>query len=226
MSEMFDVLRPWLPMMLEGFALNLWIGVLAMLLASLAGLVLGALQGVRHRPLRLGARVLTQLLRNSPWLAVMFFVMNLLPYEWHLGDQAIAFPGWLKAAVALSLPAAGNASEIVRGALQAIPRTQWEAATALGYGPLAQMRHVILPQAVRLVLPPAMGLYCVVTMSSALASLMGVGELLSVSREVLAATARTDVLLPLYGLVLALFFVYIFPLSLLARSLERRLTRR
>lgn len=63
-------------------------------------------------------------------------------------------------------------------------------------------------------------------MSSALASLLGVGELLSASREILAATARTDLLLPVYGLVLALFFAYIFPLSLLARSLERRLAYR
>jgi ABC-type amino acid transport system permease subunit len=71
-------------------------------------------------------------------------------------------------------------------------------------------------------LPPAMGLYCVVTMSTALGSLVGVSEGLSVAREVLAAEARTELLLPVYGAVLLAFFLYIFPISMLARALERR----
>lgn len=72
MNEVIVALLPWLPLMLKGFALNLWIGVLAMLLACLAGVCLGTLQRARSRVLRLGARGLTQLLRNAPWLVVMF----------------------------------------------------------------------------------------------------------------------------------------------------------
>lgn len=218
-------LLPWLPMLGRGFAVNLGMGLVAMLLACVAGTLLGAAQLATLLWLRVPARLLTQLLRNSPWLVVMFFVMHLLPYELYVLDTRLAVPGWFKAVLALALPATGNLAEIVRGGLRAIPLAQWEAATALGYGPLARLRQVILPQALRHMLPPALGLYCVVTMSTALASLVGVSEALSVAREILAAEARTDLLLPVYGLVLAGFFLYIFPLSLLARALERRWAR-
>jgi len=211
-------LWPWLPLLGRGFARNLGMGIAAMALACIAGTLLGAAQLVPLRALRWPARLATQLLRNSPWLVVMFFVMHLLPYE--LGRLPV--PGWLKAVIALALPATGNFAEIVRGGLRAIPLAQWEAATALGYGALARLRRVILPQAWRQILPPALGLYCILTMSTALASLVGVREALGLAREILAAEARTDLLLPVYGLVLVAFFTYIFPLSLIARALERR----
>ncbi|TBU98575.1 amino acid ABC transporter permease [Stutzerimonas kirkiae] len=225
MNASLELLWPWLPLMGRGFALNLGMGVLAMLLAILCGTLLGAAQLAPAHWLRRSAGLLTQLLRNSPWLVVMFFVMHLLPYELRIGGAALALPAWAKAVLALALPATGNFSEIVRGGLRTVPLTQWEAATALGYGRAGRLWQVILPQALRHMLAPALGLYCVVTMSTSLASLVGVGELLGIAREVLAAEARTELLLPVYGLVLLMFFAYIFPLSLLARALERRWSR-
>jgi len=218
-------LWPWLPLLGRGFAWNLGMGITAMALACVAGTLLGAAQLAALPALRWPARLVTQLLRNSPWLVVMFFVMHLLPYEIGTRAGALPVPGWLKAVVALALPATGNFAEIVRGGLRAIPLAQWEAATALGYGAFARLRRVILPQAWRQILPPALGLYCIVTMSTALASLVGVREALGLAREILAAEARTELLLPVYGLVLVAFFAYIFPLSLIARALERRWSR-
>lgn len=219
--NVIDTLWPWLPLMGRGLMVNLGMGALAMTLACVLGTLLGAAQLAPSRALSRPATWLTQLLRNAPWLVVMFFVMQSLPYELPIG-AGWPFPAWLKAVLALTLPATGNFAEIVRGGLRAVPLAQWEAATALGYSPAARLRRVILPQATRLMLPPAMGLYCVVTMSTALGSLVGVSEGLSVAREVLAAEARTELLLPVYGVVLMAFFVYIFPISMLARTLERR----
>jgi polar amino acid transport system permease protein len=216
-----DLLLPWLPLLGRGLLMNLAMGALAMALAVALGTLLGAAQLAPAAALRRPAVWLTQALRNAPWLVVMFFVMQTLPYELAIGS-GWPLPAWLKAVLALTLPATGNFAEIVRGGLRAVPLAQWEAATALGYGPAARLWRVILPQATRLMLPPAMGLYCVVTMSTALGSLVGVGEGLSVARELLAAEARTDLLLPVYGVVLLAFFVYIFPISMLARVLERR----
>ncbi len=217
----FEVLWPWLPLLGRGLLVNLGMGALAMAMACALGTLLGAAQLSPTALLSRPALWLTQLLRNAPWLVVMFFVMQLLPYELAIG-AGWPLPAWFKAVLALTLPATGNVSEIVRGGLRAVPLAQWEAAAALGYSPAARLRRVILPQAARLMLPPAMGLYCVVTMSTALGSLVGVSEGLSAAREVLAAEARTDLLLPVHGLVLLVFFLYIFPISLLARSLERR----
>ncbi|MFT3791057.1 MAG: ABC transporter permease subunit [Rudaea sp.] len=217
----FSALWPWLPLLGRGLLVNLGMGALAMALACLFGTLLGAAQLAPSVSVSRPARWLTQLLRNAPWLVVMFFIMQLLPYELAIGT-GWPLPAWLKAVLALALPAAGNFAEIVRGGLRAVPLAQWEAATALGYGQRTRLWRVILPQAAWLMLPPSMGLYCVVTMSTPLASLVGVSEGLSVAQQVLAAEARTELLLPVYGLVLLAFFLYIFPISLLARALERR----
>ncbi|WP_422012994.1 amino acid ABC transporter permease [Roseateles sp.] len=219
--NVIDTLLPWLPLMGRGLLVNLGMGALAMALACVLGTLLGAAQLAPSAAVSRPASWLTQLLRNAPWLVVMFFVMQSLPYELPVGN-GWPFPAWLKAVLALTLPATGNFAEIVRGGLRAVPLAQWEAATALGYSRAARLWRVILPQATRLMLPPAMGLYCVVTMSTALGSLVGVSEGLSVAREVLAAEARTELLLPVYGVVLLAFFLYIFPISMLARALERR----
>lgn len=219
--NVFETIRPWLPLLGRGLLLNLGMGALAMALACLLGTLLGAAQLAPSAVLSRSAQVLTQTLRNAPWLVVMFFVMQLLPYELAIGS-GWPLPAWMKAVLALTLPATGNFAEIVRGGLRAVPLAQWEAATALGYSQSARLWRVILPQAAQIMLPPAMGLYCVVTMSTALGSLVGVNEGLSVAREMLAAEARTELLLPVYGLVLLAFFIYIFPVSMLARSLEQR----
>jgi len=148
------VLLPWLPLILKGFGLNLLISILSMVIGMLAGVLLGAAQMSHLVIIRQPARPLTLLFRNSPWLIIMFYVMFLLPFEIKIAGTWFSFPDWVKAVVALAIPVSGYTSEIVRGGLKSIPTTQWEAAAALAFGSVRTTLTIILPQAIRQMVPP------------------------------------------------------------------------
>lgn len=212
----------WLPSLGAGFALNIAMGVLAITVATCVGAALGLAQVLAPpAPARLAGRV-GRGLRNLPWLVVMFYVAYLLPYEVKVAGHWLQLADWLKVALGLALPASGYVAEMLRGALQAVPAGQWEAAQALGLSRLQALRWVIVPQSLRSLLPPWMNLFCTLCMSTSLGSLLGVEELMSVLQSHLAGQLRPDVLLPAYALAFAAFFFFIYPLARWARQLELR----
>ncbi|WP_437882342.1 ABC transporter permease subunit [Pseudomonas sp. LRF_L74] len=223
MNDILPLLPLWAPDLARGFSLNILMSVVATLLATLLGALLGTMQCSSLRAPALAASWLTQLLRASPPLVVVFYIMYLLPFEVSWLGGYYLLPDWLKASVGLALPACGYMSEIVRGAIRAIPLTQWEAAAALALDSRQSLRRVIVPQALRSMLPPWMNLYCMLTMGTSLASLLGVEELMLTLEIRLSGETRPDLLLPAYGLTFGLFFLYIYPLSLWSRRLEARL---
>ena len=90
-------LLKWLPLVFLGFLFNVLVGVLAMALGTLAGLPLGLTQMAGLRPVRAAGWAVIQLLRNAPWLVLLFYVMFLLPFELHLFGLTIPLPAWAKA---------------------------------------------------------------------------------------------------------------------------------
>jgi len=215
-------LSHWAPVIGKGFLFNLLIGALATLIGTLAGIVLGAAQLAPLRPVRKAAFLVTQLFRNSPWLVCIFYVMFLLPFEVKVGGVIITIPDWIKAVIGLSLPAMGNMSEIVRGGLRSIPLTQWEAGTSLCYTRLQTIVWIIIPQAARRMLPPWMNLYCIITMATSLANIVGVPEVMTAAKHLLVTENQPALLLPTYLIVMLMFFAYIYPLSRATRRLEKR----
>ncbi|NPS70522.1 amino acid ABC transporter permease [Pseudomonas aeruginosa] len=216
-----QLLVQWTPLLLGGAAMNLLMGVVAMLLASLVGCVLGILQLAPGIGGRLAA-VIVRGLRSLPWLVVMFYAAYLLPYELHVAGRWLQLPDWLKASAGLALPVCGYVAEFVRGALLAIPANQWDAAAALSLSRFQRLRWVILPQAVRGLLAPAMNLFCTLLMATSLANLLGVEELLTRLQMLLNSQTRPDLLLPAYLYAFLAFFICVYPLSRYARRLERR----
>ena len=147
-------------------------------------------------------------------LYLVYFGANLL------GLQADA---WLAAALGLTLYTSAFLAEIWRGCIQAIPRGQWDGARALALSPLLQLRLVILPQALRIAIPPTVGFMVQVLKGTSLASIIGFVELTRAAQMVNNATFRPFIV---YGLVAALYFMLCWPLSAYSRRLERRLGQR
>jgi His/Glu/Gln/Arg/opine family amino acid ABC transporter permease subunit len=220
--DVLGLLWAWTPALLKGFGLNILMGIVAMALATLFGVVLGGLQVSIGRRKSRSATLITQLLRGMPWLVVMFYVAWLLPFEFQIHDRWIQIPDWFKAAAGLSIPAAGYVSEIVRGGVRAIPTTQWEAASSLALNHRQSLRLVILPQTLRSMVAPWMNLYCAVTMSTSLANLLGVEELMTCLQLRLSSETRPDLLLPAYLYAFLAFFIYIYPISRCSKWLEQR----
>ncbi len=161
------------------------------------------------------ARIYIEVFRGTPVLLQLFVLYyGLAPY-WSLGPFTAAIVG-------LGLNYAAYEAEVYRGALAGIPRGQSEAARALGLGPWQTLRHVLLPQALRLALPAMTNDFVALLKDSSLVSVITVIEL--TKRMTIAAVDLRDWLVP--GLLCAgLYLVMAYPLSELARWLERRLTR-
>lgn len=214
----------WMPFILEGFGLNLLMSVIAMAIATVTGVILGFMQISRVALIRIPAKFVTQLFRNSPWLVILFAIMLLVPFEIRLpGGEIILIPDWIKATLGFSLPVMANISEILRGAVASIPTGQWESAESLAFSRYQTLRHVILPQCIRRMLPPWMNWYALLTLMTPLASILGVDEALGNAQAAMeAAGSRPEFLVPFYLFLMFIFFVVIYPISLWTRRLERR----
>jgi polar amino acid transport system permease protein len=127
---------------------------------------------------------------------------------------------WPAVTLAFTMYAAAFLGEIWRGAIQAIPRTQWEAAAALPLPPLAQLRHVILPQAFRIAIPPTVGFLVQLIKGTSIASIIGFVELTRAGQLIVNVTFQPMIV---YPIIAALYFALCWPLSLASLRLERRM---
>lgn len=168
----------------------------------------------RNAALRRAARLYIELFQGTPLLMQLFLAF------FGLGLLGIDVPAWLAAGLALTLWTAAFLAEIWRGCVEAIARGQWEASSSLGMGYVQQMRHVILPQALRIAVPPTVGFSVQVVKGTALTSIIGFVELSKAGTMVTNATFQPFVV---YGFVALIYFVLCWPLSKSSQILERRL---
>lgn len=220
----------WLPLILlgppgevGGFLLNILVSFLTMAIGTVTGVVLGVMlvsQGVIVRRISWG---ITQFFRNSPWLVLLFFAILLLPYRIELFGTIVSFPAWVKAVIGLALPIMANIAEVTRGAINSIPTGQWESSESLAFSRSQTFRLIILPQCVKRMLPPWMNWYAILTMATTLISIVGVADSMTLTGQALAAEGgRSELLIPMYGMLLLLFFVYCYPIARWTQVLERR----
>ncbi|MHC2018107.1 amino acid ABC transporter permease [Methylobacterium sp. CM6247] len=222
LSPLQVVLR-WAPLLLTGFAFNVAISLVAMLLGTGAGLGLGLALVSEGPVLRRIAWGVTQLFRNVPWLVLLFFMMFLVPFQVTVFGLRVPLPDWVKATVGFALPVMANVAEIVRGAVSSVPATQWEAAESLAFTRRQTLFRIILPQCLKRMLPPWMNVYALIAMATVQASIVGVTEMLTLTAQVHAAEGgRPELFAPLYGFALLCFFLYCYPIDRLTARLERR----
>lgn len=181
---------------------------------GLLGLLVMILRVLPARPLNWLAIGYIQTIQGTPLLGqlfVFYFGFSIFGYD---------VSPWVAAGAALSIYASGFLAEIWRGCVQAVPRTQWEASAALGLGFLEQLRYVILPQALRIAIPPTVGFLVQVVKNTSLASTIGFIELTRAGQIVNGATFQPFVV---YLCVAAIYFAMCFPLSVWSQQLERKL---
>ena len=209
----------------KGFALNILISFFTMLIGTLAGVLLGLGQLSPLRPLSAASWFATQLFRNSPWLVLLFIVMLAFPFEFEFAGEIYLIPDWMKAVIGLALPIMANISEIVRGGVQSVSTGQWEAAESLAFTRKQTLWQIILPQCFKRMIPPWMNWYAILTMATPLVSLLGVEELVTLSRQAMEAEDNhPELLMPFFGFALVIFFLYCYPIARWTLRLERRFT--
>jgi His/Glu/Gln/Arg/opine family amino acid ABC transporter permease subunit len=179
--------------LLQGLLVTLAISALAWVLAVALGVLSGALRTVPFRPLRALATFYVEFFRNVPLLVWMFFwyfgVPPLLPdgiRNWLFDHGAEFWAGMF----ALGVYHGARFSEVIRSGIQAIPRTQFEAAQAMGFTTWQAYRLVILPVALRLIVPPATSESLNLLKNSSVALTISVAELTFQTRQIETYTAR------------------------------------
>ncbi len=220
------LLAKWFPAVFQGFLFNLLVGILAMAMGTALGTALGLALVSRTAPLRRAAWWIMQFFRNAPWLVLLFYAMFLLPYQVTVLGLVVPLPSWLKAVIGLALPVMANVAEIVRGGVQSIPTAQWESAESLAFNRRQTLWMIVLPQAFRRMIPPWMNQYAVLVMATTLISIVGIQDALTIARAALSAESRTDLLIPMYLMLLAMFFLYSYPIARWTLALERRVAVR
>jgi polar amino acid transport system permease protein len=207
----------------EGLKETLRIAAFAVVGSTVIGVVLGTVLTIRFWPSRALIRLYIEVFRGLPIVVTIFMVYYALPGAPVIHHRFAAFTG---AAIGLTLWGSAQVAEATRGAVQSIPREQHEAAAALGFGWVGRHRSVILPQALRRLLPPLVSLLANVIQNTTIASLIGVTELLATGQrsvERLQFTSPHSHAFAIYGAIMAGFFAISFPLTRLAIFLERRL---
>jgi polar amino acid transport system permease protein len=222
LSPTAAALLKWTPVILRGFALNILMSVIAMAIGTVGGFVLGIAQISHRTVIRRGSWLFTEFFRNAPWLVLLFYCMFLLPFQVKIGSAIIPVPDWVKATFGLALSVAGNVSEIVRGGLQSIPSTQWEAAESMAFSRRVILWQIIIPQCVKRMLPPWMNLYALLIMATPLASIVGVNDAMTMTQAAITAEGRHELVGPMYLYLMCLFFVYSYPITWWTDRLERR----
>lgn len=209
-------------MLQEGLPGTLRIAGFALVGSALIGVVLGTLLTVDFLPLRMLIRLYVEVWRGLPILVTIFIIYFALPSA---SDQ-LRFDPFTAASIGLTLWGSAQVAEATRGAVGSIPREQHEAAGALGFGWFGRHRYVILPQALRRLLPPFVSLLVNIIQNTTIAQVIGAAELLETgerSAERLTFTTLDSHALEIYAGVAAVFFLISFPLTRLAAVLERRL---
>jgi polar amino acid transport system permease protein len=220
--SILDRVLEWMPFIVKGFGLNVLMSILAITIGTVVGTFLGLGQLSRLRIIGVPSRLATQLFRNAPWLVLLFYCIFLVPYQISLGGSVVVLPSWLRATIGFSFPVAANFSEIVRGAVNSVPRGQWEAAEALGYRRQATLFRIILPQCITRMIPPWMNLYALLLTATPLSVIVGVEEALGRTQAAVQALSDSRMLIPMYLALLALFFIYTWPINRVSLMLERR----
>jgi polar amino acid transport system permease protein len=208
----------------QGLKNTAWIAVFAVLGSTVVGILLGTLLTIRFLPLRTLIRAYIEVWRGLPILVTIFLVYYALPTAPVIHHRFGAISG---AAIGLSLWGSAQIAEATRGAVQSIPREQHEAASALGFGWIGRHRSVILPQALRRLLPPLVSLVANVIQNTTIASIIGVTEVLSTAQRSIERLqfepGANSHSFAIYAAVMVVFFCISFPLTRLAIFLERRL---
>ncbi len=210
----------------EGLPGTLRVSAIAVTGSALIGLVFGTLITIRFLPVQMLIRLYIEVFRGLPILVTVFIVYFGLP---SVAPQ-LEFAPLTSAAIALVLWGSAQVAEATRGAVQSIPREQHEAAAALGFGWAGRHSAVILPQALRRLLPPFVSLLVNIIQNSTLAGVIGGLEILEAGErqsERLAAFPPAGIgeihAAEIFGGLAVLFFLISFPLTRLAAVLEKRL---
>ena len=237
--------QKWVPgMILTGLLITIRISVWATLAALVIGTVMGAMRSGRSRYLRMVATAYVETIRNIPvivWIFIFYYFLGdmLVPLTGldraaNMDDGPLSrflttfvsdpslLPVFFSATFSLALYEGAYFTEIIRAGIESIEEGQWEASSSIGFNRFQQLRHVILPQALRRMLPPMAGQIISTIKDSSIVSVISIQELTFQGMELMSATFLT---FEVWITILVLYFSLCFCCSMGVAAIERRVNQ-
>jgi polar amino acid transport system permease protein len=209
-----EELLSFLPRLLEGAWVTITVSLVSFVLALIVGLLIGIARMSRFWPLSFLAAVYVQFIRGTPLLLQLFFIYYVLPYA------GITLSPFASGVSGLTINYAAYMAEVFRSGVQAIPKGQWEAGRSLGMSRKLLMRRIILPQALRIVIPALGNFFVSIFKDSALVSVITMRDLMFSGQLLAAATFKH---FEIFALVAIIYFLISYPTAKLVDYIEGRL---
>jgi polar amino acid transport system permease protein len=214
----WDVIPANFGFLMSGMELTLLISAVTLVLSMAGGLVIAGLDLSKYRALRFVGLGIGEIIRNTPILVQLLWVYYVLPIVFNFQIEALP-----AAIIGLSVYSSAFISEAYRAGIQAVPQGHREAAQVLGLTPLQSFVRIVLPQAIRLTLPPLAANFVQLIKYSSLASVISVSEITRRGMELSATAFRP---LEIFTFIAAVYFAICWPLAMAIRLWERRLASR
>jgi polar amino acid transport system permease protein len=206
LSAKWQIIDSLSPFLLAGLQSTFEVSIVAIVCGSLLGAMLGILKTLDSKILRICIDTYLHIFRGTPYLVQLYLIYFVLPAT---GISALEFDSYTAAIISLTLYTASYVTAIVASAIYAVPPGQEEAARSCGMSKAQALFYVVVPQALKLTVPPMASVYVIVIKSTAVLSVIGISEL---TRQGETAILRMpgDTMF-IYGLIAALYFVYCYP---------------
>jgi polar amino acid transport system permease protein len=214
----WDVVPSNLDFLMSGLQLTLIISAVTLVLAMIGGLAIAMLDMSRWRVLRVIGITFGEVIRNTPILVQLLWVYYVLPIVFDIAIGSLA-----ALIIGLSVYQSAFISEVYRSGIQAVPKGHREAAQVLGLTPLQTLRRIVLPQAIRMTLPPLASNFVQLIKFSSLGAVISVSEITRRGMELSSSTFRP---LEIFTFIAVVYFFICWPLTMAIRFWERRVAAR
>ncbi|MCF0130927.1 MAG: amino acid ABC transporter permease [Pseudobutyrivibrio sp.] len=221
---MIQILVGFGPMMLKALGQTLLLALLGLFFACIIGLIFGLMNVVKNKACNIIATIFVDVIRGVPMIVLAYFIFFGIPYLWNnmLGIGGMTLTALTAGTICLALNCGAYMAEIIRAGIQSVDKGQMEAARSLGLSYGVAMRKVVLPQAIRTMIPSIINQFIITLKDTSILSVIGFPELVNTTKNVVGITFKSFQAWALAGLM---YLVVIIALSRLAKMLERRLNR-
>jgi len=213
--NIIEISKQSIPFLVKGLSVTAYLALISGVLAIIIGIIGGLCRGSKIYIIRMISSIYVTVFRGTPFLIQLYIVYFVLP------SFGITL-NMLQAGIGtLAFNSGAYISEIVRAGIEAIPKEQTEAALSLGMTPFIKMRLIIMPQVIRIIIPPLVGQLILLVKDTSVISLIGVFDLVKVGRELVIGAGKNPILI--YSLVAFFYFLICYPLYCLSIVIEKKL---
>ena len=211
-------------LLLRAMGQTLLLALCGLFFACILGLIFGLMSVLKNRVTRLIAAVFVDVIRGVPMIVLAYFIYFGMPYLMNniLGIGGVTLTALQAGTICLALNCGAYMAEIIRAGIESVDRGQMEAARSLGMPYWRAMQRVVLPQAIRTMIPSIINQFIITLKDTSILSVIGFPELVNTAKNVVANTFMS---FQTWAIVAVMYLVVITLLSRVARSMERRLKR-